>query len=307
MKIYDGISQLVGRTPLVRLNNLEKALGLKSAIIGKLEFLNPAGSAKDRIAKEILDALEKENQIKQGSVIIEPTSGNTGVGLAALAAERGYKAVIVMPSSMSRERQALIKAYGAEVVLTDGALGMSGAIDEAERLHSKIAGSVIAGQFTNPNNPAAHYKTTGPEIYEDTDGEIDFFVSGIGTGGTISGVGAYLKEKNENIKIVGVEPAGSAVLSGGEAHPHGIQGIGAGFVPKTLNITVVDRIIPIEDEEAKEYARLIGRTEGIAVGISSGAALAAAVKLARENVGKKTVVLFPDGVDRYLSGDLIKE
>ena len=306
MKIYDGISQLVGRTPLVRLNNLEKALGLKSAIIGKLEFLNPAGSAKDRIAKEILDALEKENQIKQGSVIIEPTSGNTGVGLAALAAERGYKAVIVMPSSMSRERQALIKAYGTEVVLTDGALGMSGAIDEAERLHSKIAGSVIAGQFTNPNNPAAHYKTTGPEIYEDTDGEIDFFVSGIGTGGTISGVGAYLKEKNENIKIVGVEPAGSAVLSGGEAHPHGIQGIGAGFVPKTLNITVVDRIIPIEDEEAKEYARLIGRTEGIAVGISSGAALAAAVKLARENEGKKTVVLFPDGVDRYLSGDLIK-
>ena len=307
MKIYNNVSELVGNTPLVRLSKTEEALGLGAKIVAKLEYKNPAGSAKDRIAKEILDKLKKDGLIKKGSVIIEPTSGNTGVGIAALSAERGYKAIIIMPSTMSKERQALIKAYGAEVRLTDGALGMAGAIAEAERLKGEIPGAVIAGQFINPSNPEAHYKTTGPEIYTDTDGEIDIFVAGVGTGGTVSGVGKYLKEKNADIRIVGVEPSGSPVLSGGEAGPHKIQGIGAGFVPEVLNLSVVDEIMTVSDGEAMEYARLIGRVEGIAVGISSGAALAAAVKLAKraENEAKTIVVLFPDGVDRYLSTELI--
>lgn len=308
MKIYESFSELVGRTPLLRLKKIEQRLGLCAKLIAKLEYMNPAGSAKDRVAKEIVDAMERKGELKEGSVIIEPTSGNTGVGIAAISAERGYRAIIVMPSSMSKERQALIKAYGAEVVLTDGTLGMAGAIAEAERLKSEIKDAIILGQFVNPSNPEAHYKTTGPEIFEDTDGNADFFVAGIGTGGTVSGAGAYLKERLPDIKIVGVEPSNSPVLSNGKAGAHKIQGIGAGFIPEVLNRTVIDEIITVGDEEAMEYARLLAYTEGVAVGISSGAALAAAVKVAqkKENEGKNVVLLLPDGVDRYLSTELIK-
>lgn len=304
--IYGSADAIIGKTPLLRLSGIEKKLGLSANIIAKLEYLNPAGSVKDRVAKEMLDTLQRDGKINENTVIIEPTSGNTGIGLASVAAARGIKLLIVMPDSMSRERIQIMKAYGAEVVLTDGALGMSGAIKKAEQLNKEIPDSFIAGQFTNPANPRAHYLTTGPEIYADTEGRVDFFVAGIGTGGTVSGTGKYLKEKNPEIKIVGCEPSDSAVLSGGTAHPHKIQGIGAGFIPEILDTKICDEILTVTAEEAYEYARLLGRTEGILVGISSGCALAAAIKVASrpENAGKNIVVLFPDTGDRYLSAGL---
>lgn len=304
--IYGSADAIIGKTPLLRLSGIEKKLGLSANIIAKLEYLNPAGSVKDRVAKEMLDTLQRDGKINENTVIIEPTSGNTGIGLASVAAARGIKLLIVMPDSMSRERIQIMKAYGAEVVLTDGALGMSGAIKKAEQLNKEIPDSFIAGQFTNPTNPRAHYLTTGPEIYADTEGRVDFFVAGIGTGGTVSGTGKYLKEKNPEIKIVGCEPSDSAVLSGGTAHPHKIQGIGAGFIPEILDTKICDEILTVTAEEAYEYARLLGRTEGILVGISSGCALAAAIKVASrpENAGKNIVVLFPDTGDRYLSAGL---
>ena len=304
--IYGSADAIIGKTPLLRLSGIEKKLGLSANIIAKLEYLNPAGSVKDRVAKEMLDTLQRDGKINENTVIIEPTSGNTGIGLASVAAARGIKLLIVMPDSMSRERIQIMKAYGAEVVLTDGALGMSGAIKKAEQLNKEIPDSFIAGQFTNPANPRAHYLTTGPEIYADTEGRVDFFVAGIGTGGTVSGTGKYLKEKNPEIKIVGCEPSDSAVLSGGTAHPHKIQGIGAGFIPEILDTKICDEILTVTAEEAYEYARLLGRTEGILVGISSGCALAAAIKVASrpENARKNIVVLFPDTGDRYLSAGL---
>lgn len=308
-KIYTSADQLIGKTPLLELTNLEKELGLKARILAKLEYFNPAGSVKDRIAKAMIDDAEKSGKLKKGSVIIEPTSGNTGIGLAAVAAARGYRIIIVMPETMSVERRVLMKAYGAELVLTEGAKGMKGAIAKAEELAEKIEGAFIPGQFVNPANPKAHFETTGPEIYEDTDGNVDYFVAGVGTGGTITGTGEYLKSKNPGVKVVAVEPSSSAVLSTGVAGPHKIQGIGAGFVPDVLNTKVYDEIIPVTNEDAFATGKLIGRSEGVLVGISSGAAAHAAITLAKrpENEGKTIVVLLPDTGDRYLSTPLFSE
>ena len=308
-KIYTAADQLIGKTPLLELCRLEKKEDLKARILAKLEYFNPAGSVKDRVAKAMIDDAEAKGQLKPGSVIIEPTSGNTGIGLASVAAARGYRTIIVMPETMSVERRQLMKAYGAELVLTEGAKGMSGAIAKADELAKEIPGAFIPGQFVNPANPAVHKATTGPEIWEDTDGKVDIFVAGVGTGGTITGVGEYLKSKNPNVKIVAVEPAGSPVLGGGKAGPHKIQGIGAGFVPDVLDTKVYDEIIPVENEDAFATGRLMGHTEGVLVGISSGAALWAAMELAKrpENGGKTIVVLMPDTGDRYLSSPMFAE
>lgn len=307
--IYTSADQLIGKTPLLELTNIEKALDLKAKIIAKLEYFNPAGSVKDRIAKAIIDDAEAAGKLKQGSVIIEPTSGNTGIGLASVAAARGYRIILTMPETMSIERRQLMKAYGAELVLTEGAKGMKGAIAKAEELASEIPDSFIAGQFINPANPNAHRENTGPEIFEDTEGNIDIFVAGVGTGGTITGVGEYLKSKDPTIKVVAVEPESSAVLSTGVAGAHKIQGIGAGFVPDVLNTGVYDEIMPIADKDAFATGKLIGRSEGVLVGISSGAAVAAAIQLAKrpENAGKTIIVLLPDTGDRYLSTPLFAE
>ena len=307
--IYTAADQLIGKTPLLELTHIEKEYGLKAKILAKLEYFNPAGSVKDRIAKGMIDDAEQKGLLKKGSVIIEPTSGNTGIGLASVAAARGYRIIIVMPETMSVERRQLMKAYGAELVLSPGDKGMKGAIAKAEELAKEIPNSFIPGQFVNPANPAVHKATTGPEIYEDTDGKVDFFVAGVGTGGPITGVGEYLKEKNPNVKVVAVEPKTSAVLSTGVAGPHKIQGIGAGFVPEVLNTKVYDEIIPVENEAAFETGRLIGRKEGVLVGISSGAATFAAIEIAKrpENEGKTIVVLLPDTGDRYLSTPLFAE
>ena len=308
-KIYKSADELIGRTPLLELNNIEKEFNLKAKILAKLEYFNPAGSVKDRIAKAMIDDAEERGILKKGSTIIEPTSGNTGIGLCSVAAARGYKVIIVMPETMSIERRQLMKAYGAELVLTEGSLGMKGAIAKAEELSKEIPNSFVAGQFVNPANPETHRKTTGPEIWEDTDGEVNIFVAGVGTGGTVTGVGQYLKSQNPNIKIVAVEPKSSAVLSTGVAGPHKIQGIGAGFVPQVLDTSVYDEIIPVENEDAFSYGRLIGKKEGVLVGISSGAALYAAIELANreENEGKNIVVLLPDTGDRYLSTPLFND
>ena len=305
-KIYKSVIELVGHTPLIELVNFEKNNDLKATLIAKVEGLNPAGSVKDRVAKSIIEDYEQRGILKPGSTIIEPTSGNTGIGLAAIAAAKGYKLIITLPDTMSVERRNLIKAYGAELVLTEGKLGMKGAIAKAEELNKEIPGSVIAGQFVNPANPKAHRETTGPEIWEDTDGNVDIFVAGVGTGGTVSGVGEYLKSKNPNIKIVAVEPETSPVLSKGIAGPHKIQGIGAGFVPQTLNTNIYDEIIAVPNEEAFKTGAEVVKSDGIFVGISSGAALFAAKELAKrpENKGKKIVVLLPDNGDRYLSTPL---
>lgn len=305
-EIYTSADKLIGKTPLLELSNIEKELSLKAKVIAKLEYFNPAGSAKDRIAKEMIDDAEKSGKLKKGSVIIEPTSGNTGIGLASVAAARGYRIIIVMPETMSVERRILMKAYGAELVLTEGSKGMSGAIKKAEELAENIPDSFIPGQFVNPANSKVHRETTGPEIYEDTDGKVDIFVAGVGTGGTITGVGEYLKSKNPNVKIVAVEPKDSPVLSGGAPGAHGLQGIGAGFVPEVLNTSVYDEIITVTTNDAYETARLIGKKEGVLVGISSGAAAWAALELAKrsENADKNIVVLLPDAGDRYLSTPL---
>lgn len=306
--IYKGIDQLIGKTPLVELTNIEEKFGLKAKIVAKLEYFNPAGSVKDRIAKAMIDDAEKSGKLKKDSVIIEPTSGNTGIGLASVAASRGYKIIIVMPETMSVERLQLMKAYGAELVLTEGAKGMKGAIAKAQELAQEIPNSFIPGQFVNPANPQTHRENTGPEIWEDTDGKVDIFVAGVGTGGTVTGVGEFLKSKNKDMKIVAVEPASSPVLSTGNAGSHKIQGIGAGFVPEVLNTKIYDQIITVENEDAFETGRLIGKSEGFLVGISSGAATWAAIELAKkpENAGKTIVVLLPDTGDRYLSTDLFK-
>ena len=308
-RIYATADQLIGKTPLLELTNIEKALGLKARVLAKLEYFNPAGSVKDRIAKTMIDEAEASGKLRPGSVIIEPTSGNTGIGLAAVAAARGYRIIIVMPETMSVERRQLMKAYGAELVLTEGAKGMKGTIAKAEELAAEIPDSFVPGQFVNPANPKAHRETTGPEIYDDTDGEVDIFVAGVGTGGTITGVGEYLKAKKPQVKVVAVEPATSAVLSTGVAGAHKIQGIGAGFVPQVLNTKVYDEIIPVANEDAFETGRLIGHREGVLVGISSGAAAYAAIELAKrpENEGKTIVVLLPDTGDRYLSTPLFAE
>lgn len=302
-KIYTSADQLIGHTPLLELCNIEKAFSLKAKLLAKLEYLNPAGSVKDRVAKSMIDDFEARGVLNKDSVIIEPTSGNTGIGLAAVAAARGYKMIVVMPETMSVERRQLMRAYGAELVLTAGSKGMSGAIGKAEELAKEIPNAVVAGQFVNPANPKAHYDTTGPEIYADTDGEVDIFVAGVGTGGTITGVGQYLKAQKPGVKIVAVEPAGSPVLSEGKAGAHKLQGIGAGFVPQVLDTTVYDEIITVSDEDAFAFGKCIGRTEGVLVGISAGAALCAATQLAKrtENAGKTIVVLLPDTGDRYLS------
>lgn len=307
--IYTAVDQLIGRTPLLELTHIEEAYGLKARILAKLEYLNPAGSVKDRVAKEMIEEAERSGRLRPGSVIIEPTSGNTGIGLSAVAAARGYRIIIVMPDTMSMERRQLMKAYGAELVLTRGADGMKGAIAKAEELADEIPGSFIPGQFVNPANAKAHRESTGPEIYEDTDGKVDLFVAGVGTGGTITGVGEYLRSKNPAVRVVAVEPASSAVLSGGTAGSHKIQGIGAGFVPEVLNTAVYDEIIPVSDEDAFAAGRLVGRKEGVLVGISSGAAVFAAIGLAKrsENEGKTIVVLLPDTGDRYLSTPLFAE
>ena len=306
MAIYKSILDLVGGTPLVELTQFEKENDLKATVLAKLEYFNPAGSVKDRIAKAIVEDAEKSGKLQPGGTIIEPTSGNTGIGLAAVAAAKKYRLIITMPETMSVERRNLMKAYGAELVLTEGAKGMSGAIAKAEQLAKEIPGGFVAGQFVNPANPEAHRQTTGPEIWEDTDGKVDIFVAGVGTGGTITGVGEYLKSKNPNVKIVAVEPAGSPVLSGGKPGPHKVQGIGAGFVPQVLNTSVYDEIIPVENEDAFQTGRRIGSTEGVLVGISSGAAAWAALQLAKrpENEGKTIVALLPDTGDRYLSTEL---
>jgi len=308
-KIYTAADQLIGSTPLLELRHIEKALDLKAKIVAKLEYFNPAGSVKDRIARAMIDDAEERGLLKEGSVIIEPTSGNTGIGLASVAAARGYRIILTMPETMSVERRQLIKAYGAEVVLTDGSKGMTGAIAKAEELAKEIPGSFIPSQFENPANPKAHYETTGPEIYQDTDGQVDIFVAGVGTGGTITGVGRYLKDQKPDVKVVAVEPATSAVLSTGVAGAHKIQGIGAGFVPAVLDTKVYDEIIPVSNEDAFAAGKQVGRLEGVLVGISSGAALHAAIALAKrpENEGKTIVVLLPDTGDRYLSTPLFAD
>lgn len=308
-KIYTSADQLIGKTPLLELTHIEKKYGLKAKVLAKLEYFNPAGSVKDRIARKMLDDAEAAGKLTPDSVIIEPTSGNTGIGLASVAAARGYRIIIVMPETMSVERRQLMKAYGAELVLTEGAKGMKGAIAKADELAKEIPNSFVPGQFVNPSNPKAHYETTGPEIFEDTDGEVDIFVAGVGTGGTITGVGEYLKDKKPGVKIVAVEPETSAVLSKGVAGAHKIQGIGAGFVPDVLDTKVYDEIIPVSNEAAFETGKLIGKSEGVLVGISSGAAAYAAIELAKrpENEGKTIVVLLPDTGDRYLSTPLFQD
>ena len=308
-KIYTSADQLIGKTPLLELTHIEKKYGLKAKVLAKLEYFNPAGSVKDRIARKMLDDAEAAGKLTTDSVIIEPTSGNTGIGLASVAAARGYRIIIVMPETMSVERRQLMKAYGAELVLTEGAKGMKGAIAKADELAKEIPNSFVPGQFVNPSNPKAHYETTGPEIFEDTDGEVDIFVAGVGTGGTITGVGEYLKDKKPGIKVVAVEPATSAVLSTGVTGAHKIQGIGAGFVPDVLDTKVYDEIIPVSNEAAFETGKLIGKSEGVLVGISSGAAAYAAIELAKspENEGKTIVVLLPDTGDRYLSTPLFQD
>lgn len=306
--IYNSVAELIGNTPLLELKNIEKQFNLKARILAKLEYLNPAGSVKDRVALSILDDLESQGKLTSDSVIIEPTSGNTGIGLAAVGAARGYKVIIVMPNSMSEERKMLMTAYGAELVLTDGTKGMSGAIEKAQQLQKEIPNSIIAGQFTNPANPKAHFETTGPEIYRDTDGNVDIFVAGLGTGGTITGVGEFLKSKKPELKVVAVEPASSPLLSTGKADAHKIQGIGANFIPEVLNTNIYDEIITVTNEDAFAIGKLIGVTEGVLVGISSGAALSAAIEVAKrtENDGKTIVVLLPDTGDRYLSTEMFK-
>ena len=308
-KIYTSADQLIGKTPLLELTHIEKKYGLKAKVLAKLEYFNPAGSVKDRIARKMLDDAEAAGKLTPNSVIIEPTSGNTGIGLASVAAARGYRIIIVMPETMSVERRQLMKAYGAELVLTEGAKGMKGAIAKADELAKEIPNSFVPGQFVNPSNPKAHYETTGPEIFEDTDGEVDIFVAGVGTGGTITGVGEYLKDKKPGVKIVAVEPETSAVLSTGVAGAHKIQGIGAGFVPDVLDTKVYDEIIPVSNEAAFEVGKLIGKSEGVLVGISSGAAAYAAIEIAKrpENEGKTIVVLLPDTGDRYLSTPLFQD
>ncbi len=307
--VYTSADQLIGKTPLLELTHIEKKLGLNARILAKLEYFNPAGSVKDRIAKAMIDDAEEKGLLKPGSVIIEPTSGNTGIGLASVAAARGYRLVIVMPETMSVERRQIMKAYGAELVLTDGSKGMKGAIEKADELAKEIPNSFIPGQFVNPANPKAHFEHTGPEIFEDTDGEVDIFVAGVGTGGTVTGVGQYLKSRKPEVRVVAVEPASSAVLSAGVAGPHKIQGIGAGFVPKVLDTKVYDEIITVSNEDAFSTGKLIGKSEGVLVGISSGAAVHAAVELAgrQENAGKTIVVLLPDTGDRYLSTPLFAD
>ena len=307
--IYTSADQLIGKTPLLELTRIEEELGLKAKVLAKLEYFNPAGSVKDRIAKRMIEDAEASGKLKPGATIIEPTSGNTGIGLAAVAAAKGYRTIIVMPETMSVERRQLMKAYGAELVLTEGAKGMKGAIAKAEEIAAETENSYIPGQFVNPSNPAAHRDTTGPEIWEDTDGKVDYFVAGVGTGGTVTGVGEYLKSKKSDVKVVAVEPEASQTLAKGEAAPHKIQGIGAGFVPETLNTHIYDEIIPVTNEDAFETGRLIGHKQGVLVGISSGAALWAAIELAKkpENEGKNIVVLLPDTGDRYLSTPLFQE
>lgn len=305
-KIYKSAYELIGKTPLLELSNIEKKLNLEAKIFAKIESFNPAGSVKDRVAIKMIEDYEAKGLINENTVIIEPTSGNTGIGLSAVCAAKGYKLIIVMPDSMSVERRKLIASYGAELVLTDGSRGMAGAIEKAEEMNKELKGSIIAGQFTNPSNPQAHFETTGPEIYDDTDGNVDIFVAGAGTGGTVTGVGKYLKSKIENVKIVAIEPRNSAVLSGKEAGKHGLQGIGAGFIPEVLDVGVIDEIITVAEEEAFESARLFAKSEGLLVGVSSGAALYGAIQLAKlpENKGKNIVVLLPDTGDRYLSTEL---
>ena len=307
--IYTSADQLIGKTPLLELTNIEKKFGLKAKILAKLEYLNPAGSVKDRIAKAMIDAAEASGQLKPDSVIIEPTSGNTGIGLASVAAARGYRIIIVMPETMSVERRQLMKAYGAELVLTEGAKGMKGAIARADELEREIPNAFVTGQFVNPANPKAHFETTGPEIWEDTDGQVDYFVAGVGTGGTITGTGRFLKSKNPDVRVVAVEPASSAVLSTGVAGAHKIQGIGAGFVPEVLDTKIYDEIIPVSNDDAFATGKEVGKNEGVLVGISSGAALWAAIELAKrpENEGKTIVVLLPDTGDRYLSTPLFAD
>ncbi len=308
-KIYNGVDELIGSTPLVRLNKIESKFGLKARLLVKLEYFNPAGSVKDRVAKAIIDDAEQSGRLAPGGTIIEPTSGNTGIGLAAVAAARGYKLIVVMPETMSIERRKLIKAYGAELVLTEGALGMKGAVAKAEELKAATPGSIIAGQFVNPANPKAHLATTGPEIWNDTDGEVDVFVAGVGTGGTLTGVGEYLKSRKSGVQIVAVEPAASPMLSTGRGGAHKIQGIGAGFVPEVLNTGIYDEIITVTNEDAFDTGRMLGRTEGVLCGISSGAALWAAIEVAKrpESAGKTIVALLPDTGDRYLSTALFEE
>ena len=307
--IYSSLEDLIGGTPLLELKKIEKEFNLKARILAKLEYFNPAGSVKDRIAKEMILDAEEKGILKSGSTIIEPTSGNTGIGLAAVGTARGYKVILVMPETMSVERRMMMKAYGAEIVLSEGSKGMKGAIAKAEELHQSIPGSIIPGQFDNSANPRAHYKTTGPEIWEDTDGEVDIFIAGVGTGGTVSGVGKYLKEKKSSIEVIAVEPKGSPVLSEGHPGPHKIQGIGAGFVPKTLDTSIYDKVVTAVEEDAYKAARDMGKREGILVGISSGAALSVAIEEAKklENEGKTIVVLLPDTGDRYFSTPLFKE
>ena len=307
--IYTSADQLIGKTPLLELTRIEEELGLKAKVLAKLEYFNPAGSVKDRIAKRMIEDAEASGKLKPGATIIEPTSGNTGIGLAAVATAKGYRTIIVMPETMSVERRQLMKAYGAELVLTEGAKGMKGAIAKAEEIAAETENSYIPGQFVNPSNPAAHRDTTGPEIWENTDGKVDYFVAGVGTGGTVTGVGEYLKSKNSDVKVVAVEPEASQTLAKGEAAPHKIQGIGAGFVPETLNTHIYDEIIPVTNEDAFETGRLLGHKQGVLVGISSGAALWAAIELAKkpENEGKNIVVLLPDTGDRYLSTPLFQE
>ena len=303
MKIYSSVYDLIGKTPLVLLENYKNECGACANLMGKLEAMNPAGSAKDRVAREMIDDAEKSGKLTAGAVMIEPTSGNTGIGLAAIAASKGYRLIITMPETMSKERKMLMRAYGAELILTDGTLGMAGAIAKAEELAASLPNAFVVGQFTNPSNPEAHRKTTGPEIWEDTDGKVDIFVAGVGTGGTITGVGEYLKSKNPNVRVVAVEPKDSPILSGGEAGKHGLQGIGAGFVPEILNTEIYDEIVCVTTEQAYEASRLLARKEGLLVGISSGAALYAATEIAKreENKGKNIVVLLPDTGERYLS------